>query len=117
MIDVVILLDKLSELASKELQENLWLHGNENQMSSFTEAICGVFDDARLTRSLETGYLERNFSNELCRKTIKLDQAIKLIPEDLAPEDIIKHPKMKIVRLLASELLVLFESETAKGES
>ena len=116
MIDHKMLLWRLEELASEEQQEKLWLHGNENQMSSFTEAICGVFDDARLTRALETGYLENNFSRELCQKVEKLNQLINLVPEDLPPEKIIKHSKMNAIRALSGELLDLFESEIAEGE-
>ncbi len=116
MLDMIILLENLNELASKELQEKLWLHGNENQMSSFTEAICGVFDDARLTRALETGYLKNNFSGVLCQKVEKLDQLINLVPEELPPEEIITHPKMSAVRALSGELLDLFKSEITKGE-
>jgi len=111
MLDMTILLENLRELASEELQRKLWVHGNENQMSSFTEAICGIFDDARLTRALDTGYLEDNFSVEICQKVKKLDKLISQIPEDLPPEKIIKHPKMNAVRELSDELLVLFEGE------
>lgn len=117
MLDMNILLENLRELASEELQKKLWLYGNENQMSSFTEAICGVFDDARLTRALETGYLENHFSSELCQKVKKLDQMINLVPEDLPPEQIINHPKMGVIRALSGELLDLFESEAVKGDS
>ena len=89
MLDMVVLFENLSELASKELQEQLWLYGNEGQMSSFTESICGVFDDAKLTRALETGYIEKKFSSNLCKKVKQLDQAINLVPEDLPPAEII----------------------------
>jgi len=116
VLDMAILLENLRELASEELQEELWLYGNENQMSSFTEAICGVFDDARLTRALETGYLKNNFSSDLCQKAKKLDQTINLVSEDLPPAEIIKHPNMSAVRVLSGDLLDLFESEIAKGE-
>lgn len=111
MLDITVLLENLEELASKDLQEKLWLHGNKNRMSTFTEAICGIFDDARLTRALETGYIENNFSSELFLTAKKLDQLIDLIPENLPPEKIIKHPKMCIVRVLSFRLLVLFKKE------
>ena len=55
MLDINLLLENLEELASKDMQEQLWLHRNKNRMSTFTEAICGIFDDARLTRVLDTG--------------------------------------------------------------
>ena len=111
MLDITVLLENLEELASKDLQEQLWLHRNKNRMSTFTEAICGIFDDARLTRALETGYIENNFSSELFLTAKKLDQLIGLIPENLPPEKIIKHPKMCKVRFLSGKLLVLFAQE------
>ena len=80
-------------------------------MSTFIEVICGIFDDARLARALETGYIENNFSSELFLTAKKLDQLIDLIPENLPPEKIIKHPKMYIVRFLSGQLLVLFAQE------
>lgn len=111
MINMTILLEGLAELASEDLQRRLWLHGNENQMSSFTEAICGVFDDAGLTKAMESRYLDKNFSRELCQKVERLDQLINLIPEDCAPKDIIEHPKMAAVRALSNDLLDLFMFE------
>ena len=111
MFDINLLLENLEELASKNLQEQLWLHGNKNKMSNFTEAICGIFDDARLTRALETGYIENNFSGKLFLTAKKLDQLIGLIPENLPPKKIIKHPKMFKVRFLSGKLLVLFAQE------
>ena len=119
MLDITILLENLRELASEELQRKLWVHGNESQVSSFTEAICGIFDDARLTRALDTGCLENNFLVEICQKVVKLDKLIDQIPEDfedLPPEKIIKHSKMNAMRALSDELLVLFEGEIVKGD-
>lgn len=116
MLDVTILLENLKELASEELQRKLWVHGSESQMSSFTEAICGIFDDANLTRALDTGYLKNNFSIEICQKVERLDKLISQIPEGFPPEKIIKHPKMNIIRALSDELLTLFESAIFKGE-
>ena len=111
MLDIHLLMENLKELASKDLQEQLWLHGNKNRMSTFTEAIYGIFDDVRLTRALETGYIENNYSSKLFLTAKKLDQLIDLIPENLSPEKIIKHPKMYIVRFLSGKLLVLFAQE------
>ena len=82
MLDITVLLENLEELASKVLQKQLWLHGNESKMSTFIEVICGIFDDARLARALETGYIENNFSSELFLMAKKLDQLIDLIPEN-----------------------------------
>ena len=86
MLDINLLLENLEELASKDLQEQLWLNGNKNRMSTFTEVICGIFDDARLTRALETSYIENNFSSELFLTAKKLDQLIDLIPKNLLPD-------------------------------
>ncbi len=51
MINSIPLLEGLRELAEAALQEKLWVNGNQDQMSSFTEAMSYVFDDAGIARA------------------------------------------------------------------
>lgn len=110
-------MEGLEELSDREEQIKLWWHGNEKNMSSFSEAICAVFDDAGISRAMENGYLCSNFSQQLCQKISALDHAVNLIPENENPQDIINHPRMDNVRLLASELLDLFKAEMGQPPS
>lgn len=101
----------LEELASREEQERLWLGRSQSEMSSFEEAVCGVFDDSGLTRTIESGYLEKNYSNQFCRKVNALHLAIHSMPEKLRPQEIIDHPGMEKVRILAREMLEMLSKE------
>ena len=105
------LLEALRELSSREAQEALWLRGDPENISSFTEAICRVFDDSGLTRALESGRLQAVVSEELLQKLVQLHDSIRLIPEASSPTTILEHPGMESVRALAGELLRLFERD------
>ena len=109
MIDWKILRDSLSELASQDLQERYWLHGAEfNEISSFEEAICGVFDDSGLSRAIDTGWVAKNVAVEVRSVIAELDKAVGLVPQGQAPEVVISHPAMDEVREVAGRLLGLF---------
>ncbi len=116
MINLPLLIENLEELSSKERQMKLWL-SDSNDFSSFTEAICGVFDDAGLSRALDKGYAEKNFSSNLLLKFRQLNHAVGQVPEDLAPLEIIEHLHMEKVRILATEILALLNKGTAVEEN
>jgi hypothetical protein len=101
----------LTELASREEQEQLWLGLSKDEMSSFEEATCGVFDDAGLTRAVDSGYLRRKFSEEINNKVASLSRLVAELPRNVHPREVINHPKMEDVRKLAQELLSLFDAE------
>jgi hypothetical protein len=113
MINRNVLLWSLEELASKSEQERLWDGPSDSkEISSFTEAVCGVFDDAGITRALEKGYLKSHFSSDLCQKVQELDALISHVPHyGVAPREVIEHPGMTKIRKVASELLLLFRTE------
>jgi hypothetical protein len=107
MIEHTSLLDGLRELASLDLQIRLWLDGEDDQMSSFTEAICKVFDDSGLTRIVEANELKKYFPDEICSRINNLDRLINCVPEFAEPHEIVEHPEMNQIRLVAAELLKL----------
>lgn len=111
ILDVENLLDSLSELASKDEQIKLWVHGGESQMSSYEEAVCGVFDDSRLAEAIDSGELKGKFSSELYALTVKLDSQVRKIPSGLSPDSIVNHPEMDELRSLAGQLRELLERE------
>jgi len=111
MIEHTPLLDGLKELASRDLQIQLWLESKDSQMSSFTEAICQVFDDSGLTRAVDANHLKKYFSKEICSSINDLDRRISRIPEFADPYEIIDHPEMNQIRLVADQLLKLLEGK------
>ena len=97
----------LEELASREWQETVWLAKREGVMSTFDEAVCGVFDDARLTRAIESGHLRKHHPVAFCDKVDALDRAISAIYavselRKCMPEDMLDHSEMERMRRLAA---------------
>jgi hypothetical protein len=115
MINKSSLFEGLRQFASRKIQETLWLNGSDSRMSSFTEAMSYVFDDAGIARAIETGYLQKHFSEKLCRKMDELRRLLHKIPANDQPRNIILHPKMDQIRVLAAELLDLFSTESSSG--
>jgi Lon protease-like protein len=111
MISAETLRWSLEELASKEEQERLWLGRNKDEISSFEEARCGVFDDAGLTRAIDSGFLADNYSEAFCGKVDELHRSVKSIPDNSKPEDVLNHPEMERIRCLATALLEMLPNE------
>ena len=113
MINYTPLLVGLEELATIEIQHSRWVEG-KNEISSFTEAICQVFDDSHLAKAIDSGHLANEFSNEIFSNVTKLDKLIDSIPEFESPQVIIEHPKMKNIRNLAQELFMQFRDRKTR---
>jgi len=109
-VDLELLLENLRELSDRNLQLRLWVHGDEDEMSSFSEAACGAFDDAGLTWALDSPDRQGQFSGNFWRVARSLDKAIGLVPHDESPEVILAHPAMVKVRSLSSQLQLLIET-------
>jgi len=103
-LDEVI--DALFELSDKEKQKQLWVVGEDGEISSFTEAICGVFDDGGITQALERGQLDKSLHDRFN----ELKRIVDQIPENLHPDRIIEHPSMPRIRVVASDLLGMLKS-------
>ena len=98
----------LEELASRTEQVRLWLSdGSTGEVSSFTEAICGVFDDGGVSRALESDRL----TNELATRFKNLETYIGKIPEDLPPQEQIDHPAMKDIAKISQELMKMLAED------
>ena len=95
----------LEELADRDFQERVWLGNSENEMSSFTEAVCTTFDDTGLSVALASKNENGQISTEFREKAIHLRRLLKDIDESLGPRAIITHPKMAKVRDAAKEML------------
>lgn len=98
----------LEELSSREEQERLWLSdGSSGEVSSFTEAICGVFDDGGISRALDSNEL----SDELAIRFRELSRLVDKIPQNARPQDQIDHPAMIEIVRLSQELMDLLAKE------
>jgi len=102
----------LEELANRDEQERLWLGRTKGEMSSLEEAWCGLFDDAGISRALESGYMRKKFSVEFCQKLELLRDVLRQLPEMSPPQIVIEHPKMEEVRRLAADLINMFIKES-----
>jgi len=89
----------LEELASREEQERLCLSdGSSGEVSSFTEAICGVFDNGGVSRALDSNGLPI----ELAIRFKELSNYIDKVPQDAPPQEQIGHPAMLEITRLSS---------------
>ena len=107
---------RLEELASREWQETVWLAKRKGVMSTFDEAVCGVFSDSRLGVAMDSGYLRRRHSSTFCGKVEELHGVVHAIyaeseSKDCMPEDMLDHSEMERMRRLAAELLDLLPRE------
>ncbi|MDH5721908.1 MAG: hypothetical protein OEY94_01120 [Alphaproteobacteria bacterium] len=109
MVEKEILLDGLKELSlDKDSQAVLWTDGSKDEIHSFDEAICYVFDDSALDYYMEKNKLEEFFPKEVCLKFKKLDKQIKKIDTvDKYPIEIINDPEMEKIRELSAQILEL----------
>lgn len=100
------IIDGLNELSSKKLQTKFWLFGGTHGISSFTEAICGIYDDGGVTRALDRGSLQE----PLLTLFKELSTLLKEIPENTSQEEIMSHPTMESVKKISLELLKFLQS-------
>lgn len=91
----------LEELSSRDDQVRLWLSdGSSGEVSSFAEAICGVFDGG-VSKELESEKVAANLKSSFGR----LRALVATIPTDIPPQELIDHPKMEDIRRLSLELI------------
>jgi hypothetical protein len=103
MTDKQKFLDGLKELGDESYQKRVWCGGGGAEMSSFTEAVCTLFDDSGLAIALEKQH-RILFSLKLDEDIRKLRSVIKSIDGFKSQEEIVEDPKMKTVRILAKQI-------------
>ena len=101
----------LEELSDRDMQERIWLGNSPGEMSSFVEAICSTFDDSGLGAALDSNRDKVEISPELREKALQLDRLIKSVPQTLAEIEIINHPVMQEIRIIAGEMLLHLNKE------
>jgi hypothetical protein len=102
------ILDHLRELAQVEDQRRLWL-ASSGEISSFTEAMCGLFDDTGLGDALQKG--DAVFNAGADRTLRELSAAVSTVDGQLPPGALIDHPLMGRGRALASKAVGEIQSQ------
>ncbi|MCB9982816.1 MAG: hypothetical protein H6861_03945 [Rhodospirillales bacterium] len=103
-------IETLEELSDIEIQKYLWAGINNpgEEIGSFEEACCVLFDDSNLGTHLEKG--TTGLSEELNASFLELSKTIDQVEvEDASPTEIIEDPQMEKIRELASQMKTLME--------
>lgn len=107
-----LIFEVLRELANADYQAALWTGQVEGEHSSFTEAVCVLFDDAGLARAIDSRTLEKMYSKALYECALELRTLVALIDDTGTPEQTLNHPKLDTLREVAFKLHNLFVAET-----
>ena len=101
-------IESLRELSDEAFQRRVWLASSGPEVSSFVEAISGLFDDTGLGDILERPEQPPVFSPEIYDGLRELSQLIGREArsfQSLSPHALIEHPKMREIRTIAGSIL------------
>ena len=104
---------RLQELADEDFQRRVWLARTGPEVSSYDEAICGLFDDTGLNRQLEKGN-SIIFTSEIddsLRQLRKLTTEGADVFQYMPPLEVIEHQLMRQIRCVASKVLAQMDQE------
>jgi hypothetical protein len=97
-------------LADYDYQKRVWLCGSGPEMSSLTEAVCGLFDDSGLGDALDKGQSVYSVEvDTLLRRILNMTSAL-----DPDQRVAVFSPKMDIMRNLAASALKLLQEDKQK---
>jgi len=97
------------ELSNRQRQEKLWMSSGAPEVSSFVEAVEGLFTDSGLGDALSSN--TTGFSKTAESRLCELEKELAKVPTQGGPMKIINDPAMLQVRKLAAEILPLVENE------
>lgn len=104
-----LILQCLTELSDRRLQERLWMGLVPGRQSSLAEAVEGLFTDSGLDDSVLNGKGELTL--EVSSMLRDLEQELAHVPLHGEPRSTINHPAMSRVRAIATQVL-----EKLRGE-
>ena len=108
MIDKEKVIAGLRELSDEGFQRRVWLASSGPEISSFSEAICQLFDDTGLDGALENTEHPTGFREEVNVSLRKLSQLVGRAAQtfrSLPPTAVIEHPQMRVIRSTAASIL------------
>lgn len=97
--------EALQELADESLQRRRWLADSVPEISSFTEAVCQLFDDTGLGEALEKPTGSPVFSLAIDDRLRELDKMAAQFDHFMDPEKQVEHPQLRRIRDLAAAIL------------
>jgi hypothetical protein len=101
----------LRELADETYQQRVWTGQSPAEMSSLTEAVCGLFDDSGLGDALDKG--GPVFTDEIDGLFRELDVAIYKVNSSGHHSNFLQSPEMARVRRWSAHLLSLLEGQSS----
>lgn len=110
---VLLLLDAANEFASDEYQERIWRGGRGPEVSSYEEAMCKFFDDARADALIDVEWQRLGLTGQQQEALSALRDALNAfgakVPESSPPEHILDHPDWPQVRDAAQRVWRAFQ--------
>jgi len=104
----------LKELADEHYQRRVWLATSGSEVSSFEEAVCGLFNDTGLAVDLENARPSVVFSLEIDESLRQLRQVITRADRSfhaMPPAAVLERPEMREIRYIAAKILAKMDQE------
>ena len=101
----------LKEFADAEFEERVWVRGEGEEVSDWTEAICKLFDDYRFDDFLDESWLKLGLSDRLRAALDNLRSQLNNYQEKETNAAIAKDPQWHKIRDLAKDVLVQMNRE------
>jgi hypothetical protein len=107
-----MVVEALLELSDETLQRRRWLSSGEGEVSSFTEAVCELFDDSGLGHELDRGRAVFGAEvDDFLRRFGTTLRDLGRLDRSLPPATLIAHPEMVAARAFAKAILVQISHE------
>jgi hypothetical protein len=95
--------EALLELADEDHQQRIWSAATGPEVGSLTEAVERLFDDSGLGDALRTNAAP--FSPQTTSSLQELDRVLREVDDRRSPAAILRDPRLRRVRQLASTAL------------
>jgi hypothetical protein len=112
-INTDLIVECLTELASREVQMRLWLSAGQPETSSFSEVVEQLFSDSGLGDALEDR--DTGFGDRIEGSLMELSRELDAVDRRLSPQSLIDHPTMNLVRALAAQTLASIQEQRSSG--
>jgi hypothetical protein len=101
----------LKEFADAEFQERVWVRGEGEEVSDWTEAMCKLFDDYQFDDFLDESWPKLGLSDRLHAALDNLRSQLNHYEEKETSAAIAKDPKWQKIRDLAQDILAQINLE------
>ena len=107
-ISATAVVECLRELADEKFQQRVWLASSGPEVSSFEEAICGLFDDTGLGDAIDRG--QDVFGGEADNLLWLIGRQAAQIDRRWPPEQLLASEQLQRIRDLAAQASVLVQA-------